>query len=318
MPATLEKIHGHCIPPFLPPLRTSEVPSSVIPGVTYFLCSWVNHFGHILMDMIFPSFLALQDLNVLGRSVRVIVDNRFTFPYGSNCTVMDAVETFLTPGTRPVELSRLLAEYRTWVKPVCFSRFVVGLKYERIVQSFTMTPWRPITVTDIRAFRDHVVSGHGARVLPEPDRSCRILILDRDTTDRRLTNVRELAQAVSASTHLYDIEVRIEKFDGMTMVAQVAEIVAADVFISVSGTGSHMAVFLPDGAASIVITTANKADVNVHLCQVATHLHCYNSTGEDTGIATPVTANIEHIAAIVRRTVVQMKHRCPSRRTHAL
>ena len=77
--------------------------------------------------------------------------------------------------------------------------------------------------------------------------------------------------------------VDVVSFEGRSVAEQYDVIRRASLLVTVSGTGSHWAMFLGEGTGSIVIKS-NGYDVNEHICTILSSVFCLsvNSTAVNT------------------------------------
>ena len=219
LPATR---HSNCHDLFHPRVAKEHSPEKVnfVSGTSYFLCCWVNHFGHILMDMMLPSFLSIRSFDHNISSVQIIVDNRFTFKWGSNSTVLKLLQN-LSP-TRPILDISAGVHHAENFSPMCFEKLIVGLGNTNFIH-----PTKPenTSATDLRAFRDHLLRLH---VKSTPRNICKIFILQRPSM-RRFHNIEDIVARTKANNSSWNVEVG--HFDKVPFFYQMEKISNADIYL---------------------------------------------------------------------------------------
>lgn len=285
-PNAFESRHSRCNGNFISVLKP-ERPNDYInvPGTTYNVCCWVTHFGHVLINMLIPAFHALQTFGLQDQipNMTYLLDLRYTYKWGSNDTIIEVFELATASRDRVLTLPDLIQKAREEKKThVCFERFVVGMRHDTLLVGLDH-PGHPAgpdaTSGMLEALRDEM-----SRLYPRPNsgqQTCRVLILDRQKT-RVINDVGSLMR-LSSSIFRGNVLVSVDIFDYASLIAQYKQITETHVLITVAGTGSHWAIFLPEGAASIVIKASGNVDVNFNLCMVANHVKCFNvnSTSDD-------------------------------------
>mmetsp|Transcript_12537 Transcript_12537/g.15899 ORF Transcript_12537/g.15899 Transcript_12537/m.15899 type:complete len:215 (+) Transcript_12537:117-761(+) len=105
---------------------------------------------------------------------------------------------------------------------------------------------------------------------------CTITFLRRRGDTRRMANfdgVMEVAEKIFFEPKW---SIRTVAFDGPSLESQYLTVRSSTVFISVSGTGSHMAMFLPEGGKSVEIQyNIGERMKNRYICTVTPNLSCH-------------------------------------------
>jgi len=163
-------------------------------------------------------------------------------------------------------IQRALAENKTHV---CFERFVVGMMYDSLLHY-------DYHHGSVISHNLETIRNEFSRLYPRSNtrqNGCRLLILDR-AENRFIVDVGRLLR-LSAKTIRGNWSMVVEMFEHIPLSHQYKIIAETDILITVSGTGSHWALFLPEGAVSIVIKSHNR-NVNDGICGHANHVKCFS------------------------------------------
>lgn len=163
-----------------------------------------------------------------------------------------------------------------------------------------------------RAFRDFVFYRNEIR---HPKSVCKITIMSR-ASDRRLMNEKELNSRLESEFGTRCIVKRLI-MEGMSLETQIREISQTSILISVAGSGSHHAIWLPDQGASILILHPANINVNRGICHHS-RLNCYHSSAsflnedklfnlnEETVKKLDVVCNIDDVTSQVREAYLSL------------
>ena len=281
-----------------------------VKGTSYLVCCWVNHFGHILLQMMSSAVHALQKIGLKRRfranTITFLVDNKAS-SYGSKDTILNVLE-FLTKNSNRVSVLQHLEEKakEDGKDKVCFEKLVVGMLHDDLVhggphkthppQASTnmLLPIRehleemyPLTEKSISsAVKDTQVSQTipGSSNLKVTQPECTVTILRRNGDTRVMGNFDNVMDVAKEVFYESKWNIRTVSFDGPSLESQYLTVRSSMVLVSVSGTGSHMAMFLNEGGISVEIQyNINDRMKNRHICHVSPNLSCLavNSTCND-------------------------------------
>lgn len=305
--------HSHCNEYFVPQSNVPYPKAEEIiykNGTTYMVCCWVNHFGHILVQMMVSAIHALDKIG-LGKVLKsndmnFLVDNRFTEDWGSNETILNVFK-FIAGRRRPngvMSLKDLNTEAKQNEKAnVCFEKLVVGMLLDDLVY-----PRNGLIAPGSEPGMLQLLRDHAEQLYPtteesiqsalnetkflssnkeedekdppsySPPHECTVTFLRRKVASRRISNLDDVVRVTEEVFHEDKWNVRMVSFDGPSMVAQYLIVRSSMVLVSVSGTGSHMGLFLPDGGSSIEIVYSKGAKlVNRFICEVSQNLSCHSA-----------------------------------------
>lgn len=225
----------------------------IIYEKTIYVCMWIMHFGHALMDMAYPAYELLK-----------------SFGFHDNITILIDYEPDDVGGSPQanIEILSLLGKVirvQDLQKATCFHDFYVGMKRHGIYGS------QDLEGEGYRAFRDFVFYRNEMR---HPASVCRITILSR-ASNRRLVNEKELRSRLQSEFGTVCI-IKTIIMEDMSLEAQIKEVSQTSILISVAGSGSHHAIWLPDQGASILILHPANINVNLGICSHS-RLNCYHS-----------------------------------------
>lgn len=281
-----------------------------MPGTTYLVCCWVTHFGHVMVNMLVPAFHALGKFGLMSplSNVSFLLDLRFTFKWGSNSTIVGLFEAIVGSGrvmTLPKVIDGTLATNNTHA---CFKKIIVGMLHDNILCSSANCDvnekGRAASRGMFEPLRNELFRQHPEyyAMLRKPVvNPCRVLILDRDANlGRRIGDFGIMARLVR-KTFREDWLTHASFFETLNLRSQFAEIGRTAVLITIGGTGSHWAIFLPSNSVSIEIRARNKA-VNKNICLVAKHLKCFEvgSINDSAKNSPDIFANITELESALR------------------
>jgi hypothetical protein len=235
----------------------------LVPGPIYFVCCWVNHIGHIIMDMLVPAVLSVLDAGLSPSHLQYVVDNRFTFPYGSNHTILTAIQSFTGQQALPLKhyIDAASAAGKT---AVCFTEFVAGMR------RFDLLPEQPasyITRNDMVLIREMymrkfmTVDDVGQMI------KARTLVIEQRKQGRTICNLESMLSMIKKTLDTTVWNVHVLAFEEHTLDQQFALLARTDIFISVAGTGSHLSLFLPSQSVAVVVTSRLVRNVNARVCR---------------------------------------------------
>jgi len=275
-------------------------------GTSYLTCCWVNHFGHILMNMAASAVHSLRHIGMTDRfrknEISFIVDNRAS-SWGSPSTILNFLEFLTADSSRVSSLQALEKESKQDGKDkVCFEKLVVGMLYDDLVSGNgrnepgsdlnMLQPMRrhldkmyPLTKeSTLSAIEESKLYSSDNFTDSPPE--CTITILQRTDEQRNLNKHRNLGnfskvmRVAKEVFHEPKWNIRSVTFDAaVSYKSQYLTVRSSMVLISVSGTGSHMAMFLPEGGVSYEILYAPINLNNNHICRLTPSLSCIGSQG---------------------------------------
>jgi hypothetical protein len=253
-----------------------------LPGNYVFVCTWIHHFGHVLMDHLLPAFLALHSFYSSSDNVTIIVDAKIKTAVSTPHVTYNLL-SLLAP---VVWLSDLKDQaLAANASKLCPERMVVGFARHGLVGEDT-------THGAYALMRDHVYTRYN---ITAPPTGCVALIVQRGHKSRFITNIDDVSAAMQDffGSACQVVTTRLEG-DILTQVRLVATL---RFLITVSGSGSHHMIWLPDGSVSIVVQHPFHGDVNRVICAKHAGVLCLtaNSTlapGEEAGPASSPLARI--------------------------
>jgi len=278
----------------------SEKDAIVTKGTTYFMCCWYpQHFGHILMNMILPSFNAFSKIGLGGdeiSSMKFIIDPKTerSFPL-----VISSMVDFITGGLpdRVLSFPALTRKAKEeGKKRLCFERLIVGMPNDSLIgvgvgddpttakhEIGMLQPMKdelrrlyPFNMEDVNLALKETLVPSMSRLVPDRLPGCSITLLVRLGIDSR--HIENQNETVGVINKVFDPNIwslQTVTFDNASIKSQYFTIQNTNLFISVTGTGSHLAMFLPDGGASLEISFWNGHINNRKLCSVIPALLCY-------------------------------------------
>lgn len=253
-----------CDSPFVPQLIDPSNSSSLLDqaiedglllaGKTIYVCMWIMHFGHALMDMLYPSFELLKTFGY--DNVTILVDYDPKMVGGANISNVQLLSLL----GNVIHLEQLKSS-----QPACFQDFLVGMKQHGIYGN------KDHFGEGYTEFRDYVFSRNGISVSQV---ACKISVVSREN-DRRLINEEALLFSLEKQ---FSSDCTIKKliFEHMALIDQIKEISDTTIMISVAGTGSHHAIWLPDNGTDILLLHPGNINVNLKICQHSKH-KCFRS-----------------------------------------
>ncbi len=284
-------------------------------GITYFVCCWTNHFGHILVQMMTSTIHALVKMgfeNVFrSGSVQFLVDNRAPSNHGSERTAWSVFEFITGDAHKVFSLQNL--EHRAKARNrnnLCFERLVVGMRftdlaYSRFDNNFApevevgmLNPLRnylnefyPSTREAVELALSQTQTASSRKEtkslgLEHRPPECTLTFLQRKQMIgkplvRAINNLDEVMNVTKMIFHESKWNIQRVSFDGPPLKSQYLTVRNTMLFVSASGTGSHLAMFLPEGAVSIEILYNNTLSiVNADICAVIPGLTCLSSKGK--------------------------------------
>ena len=240
---------SNCNGPFLPEFH-STLPNSIywVNGTSVLSCVWINVFGHIFLENMLPAWMAMRNLADLlhfsDRNITYILDDRRFAPL--------AAASFSLLSHQPVlQFADLVHEGKKHNKShVCFDRLVVGYRLQSSLEFAHNVAH--LENGNLARYRDAVKTIHGLPLKVNMSANACIALLVQRAHNRRILpeSEKEIVDILRERTLC---TVRVTTFDGISILDQVRLVANATIFIHVSGSGSHQFIWLPDGAASLVI-----------------------------------------------------------------
>mmetsp|Transcript_7873 Transcript_7873/g.11915 ORF Transcript_7873/g.11915 Transcript_7873/m.11915 type:complete len:457 (+) Transcript_7873:120-1490(+) len=312
-PNGISKQLDKCITRFTPLSRETHPDEEDIlyeKETTYLVCCWISHFGHVFVQMLPSSIHAVvkAGFEKLFRSdsIKFLIDYKgknVTTNHGNPRTPFDVFNFATHNPDNVVYLSELKDKAKSQSKTnVCFERLVAGMRYSSLVlpvllnlkdnlagqlEADTLNPLRdhldklyPSTEANVRLALSNTRTGTDNYDISTslPPAECTLTFLRRVGHSRAIENFDEVMNATKTVFHEDKWNIQSVSFDGPTLLDQYYTVRNTMLYVTVSGTGSHLAMFLPDGAASIEIHYNNTLeDVNKGICHAMPKLTCLSS-----------------------------------------
>ena len=242
--------HATCNAPFVPKLRSSLPFDSAywVNGTSVLSCIWVNVFGHIFIEMMLPAWMAMRNLadrlHFSDQNITYILEDRSSSPL--------ATPTFSLLSHQPIlQFNSLVQEGKNRGKShVCFDRLIVGYRLQSSLEYAHNVAH--LENGDLARYRDAIKTLHGLPLTVNMSaNACIALVVQRAHTRQILADSEsEIVKILRERTLC---TVKVATFDGIPILDQVRLVAMASIFVHVSGSGSHQFMWLPDGAASLVI-----------------------------------------------------------------
>uniref|UniRef100_A0A061R0R4 Glycosyltransferase 61 catalytic domain-containing protein n=1 Tax=Tetraselmis sp. GSL018 TaxID=582737 RepID=A0A061R0R4_9CHLO len=174
--------------------------------------------------------------------------------------------------SRVLTLPELKKEAREKHKShICFEKFVVGMLDAHVLTNQHHPAPGPRAEVGMFVPLRRELHHYYPPVAPHV-RRCRALILERLGNRHFGSLSKILRKARGAFT--FGWYVTAEMFEYLTIKQQYNIISKTDVLVSAGGSGSHLALFLPETSVSIVVETRGY-DVNENICKFASHMKCF-------------------------------------------
>lgn len=251
-----------CDNPFLPKIikdNHDDTPFVSLSGTYLYLCVWIHHFGHNLMDHLYPAFDLIQAMAKNNTGVTLLIDPRIKTEVSTPSLTMDILSVLGT--VRSVQEVSQWAE-SIGMKRVCFERFLVGMKRTGV------TSHQDIPEGGYSMMRDFVYNRLGIKNSRE---GCKFMLVKRSGS-RAISNAEVLLQELRS---LLPGHCTIEHTDFSGAFAdQIRHVASLNGIISVASSGSHQMMWLPDGAFSLVIEHPFHADTNRKVCENVQNVLC--------------------------------------------
>jgi hypothetical protein len=239
-----------CNDPFLPKLYSTPADNNIywINGTNVISCLWVTVFGHILLEMMLPAWMSMRtladQLPFSDQNITYIMDDRRGVPLGP--------PSFSLLSHQPVlHFRNLVNEGKQRGKShVCFERLIVGYRLQSPLEYAHNVAH--LQNGDLARFRDYVKTLHGLPLTVNMSAGACVVLFVQRGSDRRIIpeSVKVVAEILRERTLC---TVKEASFDGISIVEQVRLVASATIFVSVSGSGAQQFIWLPDGAASLII-----------------------------------------------------------------
>ena len=310
-----------------------------VQGTTYKVCSWTNHFGHILANLVVPTFHALDKIRIGDLSlVKFLVDERNTRGKRQNLAlrVFDFFSKNMNKD-KVISFKDLKEEGRSKNHTsICFEKLVVGMYHDvaihQVMASTSKTAFQR-EIGMLQPMRNHLSNLYPASenamkealnttLMSTPTRpnnppDCTITLLERKTTLRAFTNLDETLQIIHTIFDPTTWNLQRVAFDDAPLESQYLTMQSTIMFITVSGTGSHMSIFLPDGGVDLEIKYWHTSRVNDLFCGVSPNLHCLTTdavgaNGTDFLAAKDgdVTIDVVDFKNVLQKAYHQLAMRC--------
>ena len=265
-----------------------------VNGTTYHVCCWINHLGHSLMNMVIPAFHALNKIGMKNElsSMKFLLESRIEEKLAAPLNLF----AFATGDYEKVSiLSQLKQEAKESHKShICFEKFVVGMSKDALigvgigdtggvekVEVGMLQPLKdhldtlyPVNQKSISAALQSTLLSSPTQPTSPPD--CTVTLLERKNAKRGIMNDAETIQTIKEvfdPTKWNFQRVSFES-DSSTFLSQYMSMKSTMLQISVSGTGSHLSMFLPDGGIDLEIKFLARNHNNNILCGILPNLHC--------------------------------------------
>jgi hypothetical protein len=211
-------------------------------------CLWVTVFGHILLEMMLPAWMAMRTLadhlHFSDQNITYILDDRRGCPL--------AAPSFSLLSHKPVlKFNNLVNEGKKYGKShICFDRLIVGYRLQSPLEFAHNVAH--LENGDLARWRDSIKILHGLPLQVNMSAGACVALLVQRGYDRRIVpeSEKEIVEILRERTLC---TVKVATFDGIPIVDQVRLVASATIFVSVSGSGAQQFIWLPDGAASLII-----------------------------------------------------------------
>lgn len=272
-----------------------------IDGTTYHVCCWIDHFGHTLMNMVLPAFHALTKMELQNEfgTMKYLIENRNRFDL---TVTWDLFRFFTVDKDQVLSFSKIQNEAKSnGQSHICFKRLVVGMYHDTLIDvEIGDTEGTKMELDMLQPMKDHVAHLHPVskeainaalqetllsnQTNPHSPKECTVTLLERQGSSRQIVNTDEtieLIKEVFNPLYWNFQRVAFEKKDSSSHVSQYMTLQSTKVFISVSGTATHLSMFLPDGSVDLEIKYFDEKWNNKLLCGVLPTLHCLTSDAKD-------------------------------------
>lgn len=268
-------------PTVVPHLPFGSPETLVVHDTSLLLFLWVAHFGHILIDQSYPAVSSLRSLDIIpavhrpGEHVRPI--NVILIPEA-------AVERHASWHNTTVVIDYLVGHVRSNIaseirrrqdqhpkhRYVCFKDAVVGVKKlgsddHRYPLGYSYD--HPMGGYSV--FRNYVFARHG--VVPRLTKTAIVVLR---TKRRKFLNFDAIVNSIRGKLGP-EWKVTTPEMANYPVAGQFEMMATAALLVTIVSTEAHFAIFLPDGAASIVVSHPFHHDVNEFLCNMTPTLHCF-------------------------------------------
>jgi hypothetical protein len=242
--------HAICNSPFIPQNHSFPPNETIfwINGTNVMSCIWVNVFGHILLEMMLPAWMAMRSLadslHFEDQNITYVLDNR--------CGCDLASRSFTLMSHQPVlQLLDLANKAKTFAKShVCFERLIVGYRLQSSLEYAHNVAH--LKVGDLSRYRDAVKTLHKLPLEVNMTQGACVALVVRRMHSRQIVPESEI-QLVNTLRERTLCTVRVATFDNVAIEEQMRLVATATIFVHVSGSGSQQFIWLPDGAASLTI-----------------------------------------------------------------
>jgi hypothetical protein len=241
---------SRCNGPFVPKLHSTPVNNNIywINGSNVLSCIWVPVFGHIFVEMMLPAWMAMRNLaDRLHFS-----DQNITFILDDRCGAPRAFSTFsLLSHQSILNFADLVNEGRRRGKShICFDRLIVGYRLQSSLEYAHNVAH--LENGDLARYRNSIKTLHGLPQQVNMSAGACVALLVQRFHNRRIVPASE-KQIIEILRERTLCNVQVATFDGVPILDQVRLVANATILVLVSGSGAHQFIWLPDGAASLVI-----------------------------------------------------------------
>lgn len=273
-----------------------------IDGATYHVCCFFDHFGHTLMNLVLPAFHALVKIGFVKErlnSIKYLLEDRT--PFNRPDTAIRTFPFFAGSDEKVLLFNKLQDEAKVKEQRyVCFEQLVVGMYHDSLVSLGGATEGNQMEVGMLQPVKDHLTKLYpttpesiefalNETLISVPTNSskppeCTITLLKRQTRTRAIVNIDETKKLIQNVFSPKFWNFQQVAFEGKSsFLSQYMTMQSTALFISVSGTGSHLSMFLPDGCVNLQVEYCKQEDYNnKFMCAVSPSLHCLTSSSEAT------------------------------------
>lgn len=256
-----------CDDPFLPEIKRhqeeNESPSVFLSGTYVYLCVWIHHFGHSMMDHLYPAFDLIQTMAERGgKEVTLLVDPQIRTSAAPQALTMDILSV-LGPVRTVQEMSHWAQE--KGIDRVCFEKMLVGMKRTGV------SSHDDVPQGGYNAMRNFVYGRLGIKNA-SVKKACSFILVNRAVGSRVISNAGILLQELTNALPSHCAVDHID-FDG-AFADQIKKIASTSGIISIASSASHQMIWLPDGAFSLVIDHPFHNDTNSMVCKKMHNVLC--------------------------------------------
>ena len=316
----------------------------LVTGNTYYMCCFIHHFGEILTNMLASVFRAIWEVGMHDEvgSFNYLIENRVVRRLTRQATLTSMIDTITGQSGRDLILNVLIEEAKADGNDyLCFEKLVVGMYHDTMV-SEEINPELKLKMDMTKTFRDQMSNANPATpeniqiarketIIEENEATkhfppeCTLTYLIRETNARVVSNRAEVIEVIRDVFPENEWHFQIASFDHASFEAQYLTIQGTSIFLSVTGSGAHMAMFLPEGGTNIELAFFNHNEViNRYICATSPWMQCsfvdclarYESTEEEYQNAKQnnITVSLFHLRKELEATYNRHGLRCMARR----